>query len=114
MEPPIIEPIIVPIVNGIKVFFLMSLKKIIVLPRLEPIWTIPCIGNNATGGSLTANNPNKIAPPPIPKADVMNEVVMLAKIRKYDVRFEIDSGKSNILFFESVRRWSKVTWHFTN
>ena len=56
-------------------------------------------GNNATGGSLTANNPNKIAPPPIPKAEVINEVAMLAKIKKYAVRFEIDAGNSNILFF---------------
>ena len=96
MEPPIIEPIIVPTVNGIKVSFLISLKKIIVLPRLEPTWTIPCIGNNATGGSFTANNPNKMAPPPIPKADVINEVAILAKIKKYAVRFEIESGNSNI------------------
>ncbi len=76
------EPIIVPTVNGIKISFFMFLKKIIVLPRLDPTWTIPCIGNNATGGSLTANNPNKIAPPPIPKAEVKNEVAILAKIKK--------------------------------
>ena len=75
---------------------------------------MPCLGNNATGGSLTANNPNKIAPPPIPKAEVINDVAILAKIKKYAVKFEIDSGNSNILFFKSVRRWSKVTWHFTN
>ena len=60
---------------------------------------MPCIGNNATGGSLTANNPNKIAPPPIPKAEVINEVAILAKIKKYAVRIVIDSGSSNILFF---------------
>ena len=60
---------------------------------------MPCIGNNATGGSLTANNPNKIAPPPIPKAEVINEVAILEKIKKYAVRVEIDSGNSNILFF---------------
>ena len=48
---------------------------------------------------MTANNPNKTAPPPIPKAEVINEVAMLAKIKKYAVRFEIDAGNSNILFF---------------
>ena len=60
---------------------------------------MPCIGNNATGGSLTANNPNNIAPPPIPKAEVINDVVILEKIKKYAVRVEIDSGNSNMLFF---------------
>ena len=75
---------------------------------------MPCIGNNATGGSLTANNANKIAPPPIPKAEVINDVAILAKIKKYAVKFEIDSGNSNILFFKSVRRRGKVTRHFSD
>ena len=60
---------------------------------------MPCIGNNATGGSLTANSPNKIAPPPIPKAEVINDVAILEKIKKEAVRVEIVSGNSNMLFF---------------
>ena len=50
----------------------------------------------------------------IPKADVINDVAILAKIKKYAVKSEIDSGNSNILFFKSVRRRGKVTRHFSN
>jgi hypothetical protein len=76
------EPKIVPILKGIKTSFFISFRKIIVLPKLEPIWTIPCIGNNAKGGSLRARSPIKTAPPPIPKAEVIKEVTILAKIKK--------------------------------
>ena len=72
----------VPKQNGIKGPVFISLKRIIALPILEPIWTIPCIGSKAIGGSLRASNPNKIAPPPIPKAALTNEVIMLAIIKK--------------------------------
>ena len=102
MEQPITEPIIVPTVNGIKISFLISLKKIIVLPRLEPIWTIPCNDNNATGGSLTASNPSKIARPPIPNAEVINEVAILAKIKK--MQLGLKSIQETITFY-FFRAW---------
>ena len=55
------------------------------------------MGNNANGGSLMASNPIKTAPPPIPKAEVIKEVIILAKLRNKKVNSVRSDGISNIL-----------------
>ena len=46
-------------------------------PRFDPIWTTPCVGISAAGGTSVAITASSSAPPPMPKATVMNDPTKL-------------------------------------